>query len=111
MLEVALTTLFGTAAMILYFMVVATIANKYGKTTKWVMPIIVVFVICDWIYNWTLGSILCLQLPKEWDELATKRLKRYKKEYDLWDTGIKKWRWHVAFFVCKLLSQWDEDHC
>jgi hypothetical protein len=110
--EIALATPFVTAAMVVLFDIVATVANKWGRYTGWVRwGVILPFVILDWIYNWTFGSLLCLQLPKEWDELATKRLKRYKREYDFWDTGLHGWRLKVALTLCPILSKFDKEHC
>lgn len=105
------TVLVGTIGMCILFGLVATFAHKVGRKSKAAYAVIIPFVILDLIYNWTLGTVLCLQPPKEWDELATKRMKRYKREYDMWDTGIKGWRLRVANTVCKFLSKFDPEHC
>ena len=91
----------ATMAILRQFM-----AKKLGFWTKtFAVPVIALAVILDAVVaNLLLGSILFLQLPREW--LLTTRLKKNKLRTD--------WRSRVAFWFCdRLLNPFDPDgpHC
>lgn len=89
--------------------------KKYtdGTLFEWPTKIVftIPFVICDWLYNITVFTIVFLDLPDEWDETVTKRMKRYKQNYNIYATGIKKFRYVFAIRLCDFLSKHDIGHC
>lgn len=69
------------------------------------------FVICNWAFNMVILSVLFLDPADEWNEVTTKRMKRYKSDYTLLDTGMKKFRYAFAIRLCDFLSKHDMGHC
>lgn len=68
----------------------------------WLVP----GLICDWLLNMTVGTVIFAELPKEAKELLTARLKRHVNE--------ETFRGKIARFVCKkLLDRFDPRgrHC
>lgn len=64
----------------------------------------VIFIVIDAAFNITYGSLIFLELPKEW--MLTMRLQRILTSYD---TG---WRFKLALFVCRyMVEPWDFNHC
>ena len=101
----------GTLFMLWFFAFCATIVKKVGEDTILGKAIIIFFSLCNFLYNMTLGSLLCLELPARIGEPATERMKRYKKIYSDESTGIRKWRWNIAQKVCWWLNIFDKGHC
>lgn len=69
-------------------------------------PVVIFGLLCDFLLNITVGTILFMDLPREW--LFTARLKRYRAEVA---EGKRK---KLACFFCeKLLNPFDPkgDHC
>ena len=72
------------------------------------VPALLVFVLLDWVMNFTVFRVLCLQAPQSWNELVTMRMYRYRSE------GGSGWQVSVANFVCGLLNIFNYDnsnHC
>ena len=63
----------------------------------------VVGIIFDVVFNFTIGTFIYWELPKEW--LFTSRCHRHK----LGDPGSKRCK--LAHWVCKQLNQIDPGHC
>jgi len=95
------------------FIILARLIDKFGKDNWGMKALIVVFVIADWLLNWTTATVLWLQFPKTPLELVTDRLKRYKADYaNTTDNNmIEWWRLKGAVFFCRILSANDEGHC
>ena len=106
-----LTIATGTLFMMGLFAISAIIVTKIGENHIYSKAIISTFSVINVVYNMTLGSLLCLQLPKSLGEPTTRRLKRYKRLYSKNSTGIRKWRWNIANGVCMWLNLFDPDHC
>ena len=70
-----------------------------GKGKWWRILYGAPFLIIDTLYNWTIGTWVWAELPRE--TLYTARLERKAKEED------RPW----AFTLCEILSIWDPDHC
>lgn len=67
------------------------------------VPIMVIAVLIDWLANWTIFTVLCLQFPVHWQELVTGRLKRYKD-----DNRERTFRRTLsAWLASDLLDQFD----
>jgi hypothetical protein len=98
---------------IYYLAVMALRRAKINGTVKpgWFQSIVlatVVFpgVFFDWLANFTIATVLFLELPGSWGELVTGRLKRHCKK--------PTWRGAIARFVChELLDRFDPAgrHC
>ena len=74
--------------------------------------LVIPFVVCDWLWNLTAGTIVFLDPPSKLFELATGRMKRYKRlGYDLHLSGLNKWRYVFAVRLCQFLNQHDKEHC
>ncbi len=101
----------GTLFMMGLFAISAVTVDKIGKDHIYSKVIIGGFSIINAIYNTTLGSLLCLELPKRLGEPTTERLKRYKRLYSNNSTGIHKWRWNIANGVCMWLNLFMSNHC
>jgi hypothetical protein len=73
-------------------------------TAKWYhyvlgIPLAVIFIPLDVFLNMIVGSVIFIELPKEW--IFTTRLDRHAR------SGSK-----FAKFVCKyILNPFDKDHC
>lgn len=64
--------------------------------------LVTIGVILDVLLNWIVGSILFLEIPREF--LLTERLQRHKKG--------KGWRYKLAYWLCEnLLNPFDPGHC
>lgn len=84
--------------------------TKYEKLVKYLF--IYPFVLCDWAFNVTVFTVFFLDLPDEWGELVTKRMKRYKHIYHSNEPNkLKSFRWKFATRLCKFLSKYDMGHC
>jgi len=99
----ALTAL-SVVTYIGYIKVMFIYRKKKADELKWYhwvigIPMAIVFLPLDVLVNTILGTLIFLELPKEW--LFTQRLDRHGKN------GSK-----FAIWVCKyLLNPFDEDHC
>ena len=101
----------GTLFMLWFFGFCATIVNKIGEDSYLGKAIIIFFSLLNFLYNLTLGSILCLELPHRLGEPATERMKRYKKLHTKQSRGIRGWRRWLADHVCTWLNIFDPGHC
>jgi len=69
-------------------------------------PWLAIFILLDFTFNVTIGSIIFLDIPREW--LFTKRLDRYLGQDDTY------WRHRLAKYFCHtFLDPFDPDghHC
>lgn len=85
-------------------------AKETGKLTKasavFGYPLVAVAGVIDAIVNWTVMTVLLLELPREF--LVTARLKRHIKSEQ------RTWRFYVARYIChNLLDAFDPSgsHC
>ena len=84
------------------------IIRKVGADNVWTiqgilcLPAVVFFGVVNILYNWTVGTLLFLELPREF--MFTSRLKRHKKGPD----GQYK---DFATYVCEELNIYDPGHC
>ena len=101
----------GTLFMLGLFAVSAIIVTKIGREGLIGKAIIIIFSLLNFLYNLTLGSILCLELPHRLGEPATERMKRYKKLHTKQSRGIRGWRRWLADHVCAFLNLFDPHHC
>jgi len=101
----------GTLFMLGFFTFCAIIINKIGREGLIGKAIIIFFSLCNFLYNLTLGSLLCLEFPHRLGEPATERMKRYKKLHTKQSRGIRGYRRWLADHVCAWLNIWDPDHC
>ena len=81
-----------------------------SDVSRWVLillsPMLGVMAVMDTIMNWTIFTVLTLDLPREW--FVTSRLERYRAQVR------QDWRHHLANFICtKLLNPFDptKQHC
>ena len=95
--------------VIMYFSILFLVLTKmkYQKKFEWkfipIYPFAWLFLLIDVLFNYTVGTFLFLELPKE--NLFTARLKRHKnndKNHDYRD---------FAFYICGLLNRYDKGHC
>ena len=74
--------------------------------------LVVPFVVCDWLWNLTAGTIVFLDPPAKLFELATGRMKRYKDRYEIGSYNLlERWRYGFAIRLCRFLNQHDKEHC
>lgn len=65
-------------------------------------PILVVGIVIDWLVNWVVFTVVCLDFPESAGELVTGRLKRYvRDEPDTWRASLAFW------FADELLDAFD----
>ena len=99
---------------LLFFILTAKLVNGV-EGTKWeplAYPVLIVFVIADFILNWTTATWLCLEPPQTLRELVTQRINRYKDDYEH-TTGlnlIERWRFYFSETLGKQLNRHDEGH-
>jgi len=94
-----------TLALFLFFAVLGTIRDKYGKDHPLFKILVVPFVLCDIAYNDTIAVFLFFDLPAKLDETLSQRLKRYIRT----DKG---WRNKLALWFCvNLIEKIDPGHC
>lgn len=80
---------FFTWGMYLSVMNLMRIKDTMSFETKlFAYPLAAIGLICDFLYNVIVGTMLFLELPKEW--LLTKRLQRYLNS-DSWRGNISRW--------------------
>lgn len=80
------------------------------------LSILGVGIVIDIAYNWTFGSLLYLQWPKEWKETFSVRVCRERKYTLRWYTpgysGISGYRRRLSEWIFqKLLKPVDPNHC
>jgi hypothetical protein len=98
LLVLCIVTFLGYVKVMVYY------RRWKAGTAKWYhyfigVPLGVIFIPLDVLLNIVVGSVLFLELPKEW--LFTTRLDRHAKK------GSKFAQW-----VCKyILNPFDENHC
>jgi len=101
-------------AFILLFVEYGLIAACYHqRKLRWLARLAApIFVIQDYLVNWTLSPVF-LDFPKPWyRELVTGRMKRYKGLYSISTYNpLELWRYWVAVNLCKLLNRFDPGHC
>jgi len=104
--------IFGSfLGMLGFFAFCSIIVTKIGREGLIGKTIIICFSLLNFLYNLTLGSLLCLEFPHRLGEPATERMKRYKKIYSDESSGIRRWRWNIAQKVCWWLNKFDPGHC
>lgn len=104
------------AAMVVLFaftarLVIGTRDTAFEPLVK--LTIVPAFVFLDWLYNWSIASIVFMEFPRTPGELVTARMKRYKRDYQ----GLtnprfyEKWRFNLSIYLCRQLSHHDKNHC
>lgn len=73
--------------------------SLFWKAVLW--PWAVVGLLMDILFNWTVGSLIYAELPRELT--FTSRCKRHKRSV--------RWRGNVARWWCRQLEQIDPGHC
>jgi len=86
-----------TLAMLAWFAFYALLAEVLPRRVVVVIAFLTGFVLADVIYNWTVGTFLFWELPREW--LFTDRLKR------LHDADV-----HAVDRFVVVLNSLDEGH-
>ena len=95
--------------VITYFASLFWVLRKmnYQKRFEWkfipVYPFGWLFLLIDIAFNYTVGSFLFLEFPKE--HLFTTRLERHKN-----NTVNEDYR-NFAIYICGLLDRYDPGHC
>ena len=98
-------------ASIVLWLAFITICNLYphlkhdhaGVVKYAINAFLGIFLVLDTLFNIIYGSILFLELPKEW--VLTMRLRRHIKN------GMG-WRYRLSVFICEyLIEPWDVGHC
>lgn len=91
---------FWVPMLIAFALVTKLDKNLKGKKLWFPVALVlgVPFIILDVLYNWIFGTIIWLELPREF--LYTTRLKRKKAG------GHEE-----AFRQCKILNKYDPGHC
>lgn len=91
-----------TAAVYLFYAFSMTLYHQLRGTPPvfWVVAFFIglPFMIIDVLYNWTVGTILFVEFPREL--LYTSRLQRHKTYGS-----------EFAASCCQILNRWDEGHC
>ncbi len=101
----------ATIGLWLFWIVVASVAEKYGSKSQnpFVMMLYTAFVIVDVGYNFTFASVLFLELASLKRKTLTARLKFILLSGDY---SEDEWRFKVALFMCKkMISPWQWNHC
>ena len=105
----------------MYLAVMNLIEAKHKLTLPakiFAYPLAAVGICIDFLTNLIVGSILFLDIPREW--LLTARLQRYLEAVELITdsskvpTRLEKWRWTAALWICThLLDPFDSRgfHC
>ena len=111
---VGLAVLYCYVVWLLYVLVMgfyrAYLAKRLhrGTVTFWLaLPAVAVGYVADIVLQWTVGTVLFLDLPRSGENLLTARLVRYSRGHDHWR---KRW----AEWICThLLDPFDPkgDHC
>lgn len=92
----------------------------YAKGTVFEKPVkyvgVLIFIPQDWLMNWMMMALF-MDAPATWNEVVTKRMKRYKQtylyssyyRYNFW----QRWRLNFAYWLCKHLNKHDHTgvHC
>ncbi|MDX1341255.1 MAG: hypothetical protein R3227_02850 [Reinekea sp.] len=104
--------LFWLAILFIQYVGLMEAAAKYGKDN---IPkiFIWIFVIEDWVMNWMLCFVF-FDLPAEWNELVTGRMKRYKKLSETpkrYRKALDNWRYNFSVWLCGHLNRYDKGHC
>lgn len=100
--------------LILAFFVTVKVGERaIGTVFEWPVFVIFVapFILYDWFINQTVMVVLCLDLAEDKTEVVTKRMKRYKKEYEYPYELLHHWRLFLAKFLCGIANSITEDHC
>ena len=103
-------TLVSFIVLLIQYIVLMGLLVKYGEQ-GWLKPLFYIFVVEDWVVNWLLSPIF-LELPAEFFELVTGRMKRYRKLKP--STRIQKWRLAFANWLCRILNEHERPgriHC
>jgi hypothetical protein len=86
----------------------AHLAGRLVRITKILAyPLVLIAVIVDIIFQYTVATVLFFDLPKTKEYLVTDRLQRYV-------AGKNNWRRRIAVYICdNLLDIFDPtgDHC
>lgn len=89
--------------------------QNWFRDHKLTKPVYLVFAVQDWLMNIVM-SVWFLDLPDQWNELVTGRMKRYKEGGGYSKRGlriefIEEFRYRFALALCKILNIWDKGHC
>lgn len=69
--------------------------------------LVIAFVVFDVIYNFTIGTLIFLELPSLKRKTLTLRLR-----YILFTKAEWEWRFKLAYFMCKyMIEPFDWGHC
>ena len=116
LINILIGIVMSIAAMVVFFAITAklVVGTENGVLEPLVrLTILPLFIITDWLYNWTIASIVFLHIPQRPMELVTERMKRYKLQYsnttDL--RWYESWRLNLSNYICKQLSVHDKGHC
>ena len=97
--------------LIFWFAILTKLRDRFGLPV-WLKALAAIFIVIDVLFNYQL-TLLMLDLPHDWKETTTYRLKRYR--VFLGGTGkrtwIEKWRLMWANWACPILNKYDEGHC
>lgn len=97
-----------------------TIHELTWQAKLFAYPLAVCGIIMDFLTNVVVGTIIFLDVPREW--LLTQRLQRYLENMDNFYTDsskeppskLNRWRWDAALWICThLLDPFDSRgyHC
>lgn len=112
--EYAVVSLFVLwSALTTFYTLYLAAINVWDNRTQvswWVVaistPLLATMVVFDTIMNWTIFTVITLDLPRE--AFVTTRLKRYRAQF------TNNWRKSFATFICtKILNPFDptKHHC
>lgn len=89
-----------TAVVLALYALGFTVANRLDGMSyqAWKYTYGTAFLVIDVLYNWTIGTFIWWERPREW--VFTERLQRHAR-------GGRGF----ACILCRYLSIWDEDHC
>lgn len=85
--------------MLIWFSILAGIGRE-NIWKLWALPLSVPFAALDVAYNYVVGTIMFVELPRRGEWLFTDRLIRHKRGGDA-----------TACYFCEVLSALDPGHC
>ena len=111
--QVTALVMFAWCALITFYVLYIATINVWDNRSLvswWVvgalLPLLVTMVVVDVLMNWTLFTLITLDLPRE--AFVTSRMKRYRAQTTV------NWHSRLATFICtKLLNPFDptKHHC
>ncbi len=86
--------------------------GEYSFRWWWVniigFPFLLLFAVIDVAYNWTVGTFLFAEWPREF--MFTARIDRWH-DYRINDDPYRNAKVEMADYICELLARADPDHC